>query len=192
VRCAHKVKFSPTTNGVRFGVGAAVPKEIENGTFTRRVPGSDDKLLQQLIGKKRAKAHLDAKHAKKNGATQLGQKPVKPQAPPKKEESEDEEEGRASAFKSKKRTITKSKPVALNDVATDDGTVDDQPAAIATPNASKGNDVQSEGDESDVDVRPKKVPKFGSQKSKPVSYLDQLLAEKSKKKKNKTKAKLEA
>ncbi|KAF2687456.1 hypothetical protein K458DRAFT_296696 [Lentithecium fluviatile CBS 122367] len=171
----------------QFGVGAKIPKEIGNGTFTRRVPTSDDKLLQQLIGKKAAKAHLEAKQASKHSAKQPGQKHSKPHAAPKKEESEDEEEGRASAFKSKKRKTTKAQPAELKikELGIDDNLTDESPSAQdhrASESASKENHIEK-SDVSDAEESKKIAPKSRHRQSKPASYLDQLLAERSKKKK---------
>jgi len=191
----HGCDFVPSRplTSFRFGVGAQVPQEIENGTFTRRVPTSDDKLLQQLIGKKAAKAHLDARQANKNSAKQPGQKHVKPQAAPK-EESEDEEEGRASAFKSKKRKTMKTRPVevAIGDPETNDRVGDEALSAPTHDDVSKESHSQKVEDESDAENIPKSASKAKHQSAKPASYLDQLLAERSKKKKIKSKLKIDA
>jgi hypothetical protein len=190
VRCCNRGLFAldPLTIS-RFGVGAKIPKDIENGSFTRRVPTSDDKLLQQLIGKKAAKAHLDARQASKHSAKQPGQKYSKPQATPKKEESEDEEEGRASAFKSKKRKTMRTKPVELTagDLGIDDGVSDEIPSAPRHGmhnDASKGNTYEA-ADDGDAEDHKKKKPKPRQETTKSTSYLDQVLADRSKKKKNK-------
>ena len=158
------------------------------------MPTTDNKLLEQLIGKKAAKAHLEAKQASKNNTKQPGQKLSRPQAPPKKEDSEDEEEGRASAFKSKKRKVTKTKPInpGMQDSETDDGVVGSLPSPPSQSNTSKQDDGQRVEDSSDADNRTKTIPKSTYRPSKPASFLDQLLAERSKKKKKKPKFKADA
>lgn len=87
----------------RLGVGHAVPKDILDGSFTRRAPTSNDKLLEQLIGKKRAKAHLAAKQeaerasARQQPAWQQQQKPVVQVV----DSSDDDEESRAATIASR-------------------------------------------------------------------------------------------
>ena len=171
----------------RLGVGGVVPKDVQDGSFTRRMPTSDDKLLQQLIGKKAAKAHLAAKQAPKT--TAKPQRYGKPTT--KKEESDDEEEGRAAMFKSKKPRPKKAQPVVepedvdeeTEDQAKSDLPVqpvtnndrEDVPAKAPLKSASKPtkDDSSEEGDS-----KPAKKPKTGS-------FLDEILAERSKKKKKK-------
>jgi hypothetical protein len=158
------------------------------------VPTTDDKLLQQLIGKKAAKAHLESRQASKNSAKQSGQKHVKTPAVPQKVESEDEEEGRASAFKSKKRKIVKTRPLELTvaDSETRGHTVDGVPFMIPHYNASKESDGQTAGSGSDAEIQTKGTLKARHRSSNPASYLDQLLAERSKKKKKKFKSTVDA
>jgi hypothetical protein len=166
----------------RLGVGGILPKEFENGSFMKRGLTSSDKLLEQLIGKKKAKAHL----ASKLQATRLGSRPQPKQGrreAVKKDESEDEEEGRGSAFQSKKRRVVKPKQTAVKDEGVADPLVKDEEDVEVS-------EVKKE--EEEVDVIPvatskKSIPSRG--RAKPVSYLDELLAERSKKKKNKTKNK---
>ncbi|KAL5114264.1 hypothetical protein ACEQ8H_007833 [Pleosporales sp. CAS-2024a] len=120
----------------RLGVGGLPPTDIADGSFTRRTITSDDKLLQQLLGKKKAKAHLAAKQeAQRRGAASQPQPRRKDVV--KQEESEEEDEGRAAAFTSKRRKIV-------------------------TPSPSR---------------------------AKPTSYLDQVLASRSQKKRNRVNAK---
>jgi hypothetical protein len=157
------------------------------------VPTSDDKLLQQLIGKKAAKLHLEAKRASKHSANQAGHKSSKPQVATKKEESDDEEEGRASMFKSKTRKTTKVQPVelAIRRSEVNHTTTKGSPSV---PNYHRHEDLAKEtedlraDDESDADDGKMNKPKSKTQQSKAVSYLDQLLTERSKKKKKKTKS----
>jgi hypothetical protein len=177
----------------RLGVGGILPKEFENGSFMKRGLTSSDKLLEQLIGKKKAKAHL----ASKLQATRLGSRPQPKQGrreAVKKDESEDEEEGRGSAFQSKKRRVVKPKQTAVKD----EGDADEEhemEGTIADPLVKDEEDVEVsevKKEEEEVDVIPvatskKSIPSRG--RAKPVSYLDELLAERSKKKKNKTKNK---
>ncbi|KAH7380148.1 hypothetical protein BKA66DRAFT_371535, partial [Pyrenochaeta sp. MPI-SDFR-AT-0127] len=178
----------------RLGVGGILPKDVADGSFTRRIPTSNDKLLEQLIGKKKAKAHLAAKEAaaRPNAKAQGYGRPTV-----KKEESEDEEEGRAAAFKSKKRKANVKAAVAAD--VDDSGDEDEETRAARL--ASNGNAEPKEkvaiaalevnndksGTDEEVEAPPvsKKLPSRG--RTKPTSFLDEILAERSKKKKNKGK-----
>ncbi|KAI1549144.1 hypothetical protein A1F97_01454 [Pyrenophora tritici-repentis] len=137
----------------RIGLGGVLPKDIEDGSFTKRIPTSDDKLLQQLIGKRKAKAHIAAKQeaARSKPATKAQQ--YAKQNVAKKEES-DEEEGRAATFKSKRQKKKEKQAPRKVD--------DDEEAEVAQP-------------------APQRT------KTKPKSFLDEILAERSKKKADKGK-----
>jgi hypothetical protein len=175
----------------RLGVGGILPKDVADGSFTKRNTISNDKLLEQLIGKKKAKAHLankqQAERAGPQQAPKTGRRPA-----PKKEESDDEEEGRAATFKSKRRKVVQPKQVDVNDEeAGSDGDAVDAPDTAETKEQGIESRLPQENDEdSDVPTakaKPKSLPSRG--RAKPTSYLDELLAERSKKKKNKSKNK---
>jgi hypothetical protein len=187
----------PVLNLHRLGVGGILPKDVADGSFTKRNITSSDKLLEQLIGKKKAKAHLAAKQQ----AERLGAQPQPKHGRrdvPKKEESDDEEEGRAATFKSKRRKVVKPKQTPVSDE--EDRAEEDVPETTA-PNGPSEDTAQQEqpknaptpehDDEADEPAlavkKPKSMPSRG--RAKPTSYLDELLAERSKKKKNKTKNK---
>jgi hypothetical protein len=166
---------------------------VADGTFTRRTITSSDKLLEQLIGKKKAKAHIAAKqHAERLGTQP---QPKQGRQAVKKEESEDEEEGRAATFKSKRRRALNPRPDRVSekeDVVEDDaanpGVAD--AAAEESEEQEKTQALQKCDDDSDqapAAAKQKSMPSRG--RAKPTSYLDELLAERSKKKKNKTKNK---
>lgn len=161
----------------QLGVGNEVPKEILDGSFTKRSTISDDKLLQQLIGHKAAKAHLAAKQASKSGLQ--SSTVAKPSKPTKKEESEDEDEGRTAMFKSKRqRIIPNISPADSGPNDRETRSNDD------TQDIAKAPPKDIEQDPEDNDSEPKApVKKSRPGKKKPISYLDQILAERSKKKK---------
>ncbi|KAH7139283.1 hypothetical protein B0J11DRAFT_501442 [Dendryphion nanum] len=163
----------------QLGVGSKIPKEILDGSFTKRTMVSDDKLLQQLIGRKAAKAHLAAKQASKSNA-QLA-KPAKPLNPTKKEDSEDEEEGRTAMFNSKRQKVV-SKPSTKDANSNEEET----PLNIGIPtideNPFKDHEEHPNRDDNSAEAP---VPKSRSTKKKPVSYLDEVLAKRSAKKKKK-------
>jgi hypothetical protein len=131
--------------------------------------------------------------AERSGA-QPQSKPGKREAA--KEESEDEEEGRAATFKSKRRKVAKTKPAPISDdegdleqdalkEAAQDQLVQEEdklePAEELPPTKKFYDDVELEP----IIKKKKAIP--SRSKAKPTSYLDELLAERSKKKQNKTK-----
>ncbi|KAI4700380.1 hypothetical protein J4E89_011022 [Alternaria sp. Ai002NY15] len=181
----------------RIGVGGIVPKDIEDGSFTSRIRTSDDKLLQQLIGKKKAKAHITAKQeAARPNAASKAQHYKKLAA--KKEESDDDEEGRAATFKSKrqkKKVKQEAKPADSDDEdeetrakRLEGGTVkveEEMPKEVATEAQADAKPIKKEEEEEEAEVTqpaPKKA------RTKPKSFLDEILAERSKKKSKKAKA----
>jgi hypothetical protein len=185
-----------------LGFGAPIPKTIKDGSFTRRVLTSDDKLLQTLIGKKAAKAHMASKETTKRTATPINfNKAVQPVKTTKPVESDDEDEGRTAAFTSKRQK--KRKP-HLNITDPDETEplkdVPDTELPHRSVSRSAGEDQKVDvGAESDLAITHNKDPgeddsaaenpnPTKSRKSKATkgSYLDELLAERSKKKKNKT------
>ncbi|KAI4959053.1 hypothetical protein J4E86_002773 [Alternaria arbusti] len=182
----------------RIGVGGIVPKDIEDGSFTSRIRTSDDKLLQQLIGKKKAKAHITAKQeAARPNAASKAQHYKKLAA--KKEESDDDEEGRAATFKSKrqkKKVTQEAKPVDSDDEdeearakRLEGGTVKEEEKVmkeqVTTQAEADAKPIKEEEDDDEAETTqpaPKKA------RTKPKSFLDEILAERSKKKSKKGKA----
>ncbi|KAG9202732.1 hypothetical protein G6514_003984 [Epicoccum nigrum] len=173
----------------RLGVGSAIPKDIADGSFTRRAPTSNDKLLEQLIGKKRAKAHLAAKQEAERASAR--QQPTWQQKKEEKkvEESDDEEEGRAATIASKRQKnhgvkgASKEKRAeekVAAEVVVDEASKTEEGEAVAPKDIS----------DDDIDLKPKKRVK--KSRAKPTSFLDELLAERSKKKKGKGKGDDEA
>ncbi|EUC42758.1 hypothetical protein COCMIDRAFT_102710 [Bipolaris oryzae ATCC 44560] len=181
----------------RIGLGGILPKDVENGSFTKRTLTSDDKLLQQLIGKKKAKAHIMAKQeaARPSAATKTHQY-SKP-AVAKKEVSDDEEDGRAATFKSKRGDRKAKKPPILPDSDDEDEEMrakrlaagmkaenqeTKEPTTEAPVEDKSSEKVKEEEEAEPAQPAPKKV------KIKPKSFLDEILAERSKKKSKKSKA----
>lgn len=166
-------------------MGSAIPKDIADGSFVRRAPTSNDKLLEQLIGKKRAKAHLAAKQEAERASAR--QQPTWQQKKEEKkvEESEDEEEGRAATIASKHQKKDGAKVASRG--KSGEGKVDAAEVAGESLVVEEDADVASKDlSDDDVDLKPKKRVK--KSRAKPTSFLDELLAERSKKKKGKGKA----
>lgn len=188
----------------RLGVGSILPKDVADGSFTRRIPTSKDKLLVQLLGAKKAKAHIAAKQeAARPNANAKAQRNGKPVVA-KKDDSDDEEEGRAATFKSKRNRANPEKKVAREIDSDDedeemrakrlgaDSTMDgeealknssaDVPVESAPP---KEGEVESKAEEKAADAGDVKTAPRKS-RAKPKSFLDEILAERSKKKSKKS------
>ena len=170
-------------------MGSAIPKDIADGSFTRRAPTSNDKLLEQLIGKKRAKAHLAAKQEAERASAR--QQPTWQQKKEEKkvEESEDEEEGRAATIASKRQRKDGVKGASKEKRAEEKVAAEvvvDEASKIEEGEAVASKDMSDD----DIDLKPKKRVK--KSRAKPTSFLDELLAERSKKKKGKGKGDGEA
>lgn len=175
-----------------MGVGGIIPKDIADGSFTRRAPTTNDKLLEQLIGKKRAKAHIAAKQeAERASARQQPTWQQKP-TPAKPEESEDEEEGRAATIASKRQRTNgpKPQPKVVEVKEQENAEAKAEKSALGDTNidadTTPGQQTPGNDDsDDDIDLKPKKRVK--KSRAKPTSYLDELLAERSKKKKGRGK-----
>ncbi len=116
--------------------------------------------------------------------------------PAQKVESDDEEEGRAAIFKSKRRRLSASEPKETGD-ENDSGGEEQrkkpveleqtQPDADGMPSETLNGTELSEADRTSGAAKDSKsIPR--RTKAKPKSYLDEILAERSKKKNKKNKA----
>ncbi|KAG9192967.1 hypothetical protein G6011_11701 [Alternaria panax] len=188
----------------RIGLGGILPKDVEDGSFTSRTRTSDDKLLQQLIGKKKAKAHIAAKQeAARPNAAAKAQQYKKAAAAQKKEESDDEEEGRAATFKSKRRRNEEKREVRKVDSDDEDeemrarrlggGVANGSVVKVEEGMEKEGTvaDAQKEVElakkEEDDEEAQVTQPAPKKARTKPKSFLDEILAERSKKKSKKAK-----
>lgn len=149
-----------------LGVGAEPPKEIADGSFKRNQLSSNDRLRQQLLGKHAAKGR--ATENKPAAASHLPTKKIEKPARPSRvqDDSDDEEDGRAAMFKSKKKTA----PVP---VQKEESAEDSESESEAKGKAAKKQDKPALQEES---------------RKRPISYLDEILEERSKKKNKKQKA----
>ncbi|KAI7218103.1 hypothetical protein KC333_g3809 [Hortaea werneckii] len=172
------------------GIGSKRKAEDEglpDGALRRKKLASNDKLLEQILGKKAAQ-QKKKQDASKNSikaslpAKQMPAQPTKPQQP---DSEEEEEEGRAAAFKSKKRKANPPVPRpaeppvrhadAQERTNTEEGMQKNQ-------NATHDAEPQPASEKDTDDERPAK--------RKTGSYLDELLTQKaSKKSKKKNKSK---
>ncbi|KAF2766390.1 hypothetical protein EJ03DRAFT_330120 [Teratosphaeria nubilosa] len=155
------------------GVGSKRKAENEglpDGVFKRRNLASNDKLLEQIMGKKAAQAKR--KQDARKGSVHAAPKPMSglvKQSVKTRDESEEEEEGRAAAFKPRKQ---KRGPQQNENVA-EAGKEQEAADYIAfDPAPATATDSESE-------QRPQKKVKG--------TYLDEILGQKAKKSKKKKK-----
>ncbi len=180
--------FTSMTEIGGYGSKAAHADDASDGLIPRRKTTSQDMLLEQILGKKgaRAKKRKDAENARDKKAEKLGvSKPLvkRPGQGRKMDDgSEDDDEGgRSSAFESRRvRSAGAGKAEMAEVRAAIAGTTDvDTTTATATPGTLPQTGDNEPAGESEREER--------APKRKKGSYLDEVLAQKSKKKSKKNK-----
>lgn len=162
------------------GIGSKAAYEDEglpDGSFARKKLSSNDKLLEQILGKKAAQAKKKSQDVRKIVSPSKHAAPKSlttrtKQHDTAEESDEDDEGGRATAFKSKnypkRRTnATRKLPTGTSDM---DPVDDAERDAIDTRRGAKDSTLP---------------PDNRASKRKPPSYLDELLAQKTKGRKRK-------
>lgn len=154
----------------------------------KKLSASNEKLLEQLIGKKAAQARKKSQEAGKRMSANKHASPKPLSDRPKQQQEDvgsesDEEAGRAAAFKSRRRARTvehqQSHVNALNGTNHEDDIGEHSPGEeAAVTSFAKGKRAALSVD-SDMEER--------AAKRKPTSYLDEVLAQKAKKSKKKKK-----
>ena len=155
-------------------------------------------MLQTLIGKKAAKAHMAAKESTKRNATPINfNQPVQNVKAIKAVQSDDEDEGRTAAFQSKRQRTKKRRPVPVD---SDDPDAQEEAPQTELPCRPVNSEKHQEEPilEKVLATAPMKNPNvdesgaentnvINSRKPKAIkgSYLDEILAERSRKNKNK-------
>lgn len=186
--------FKPMTETAGLGSNVSFDdEEVLAGTLHRKkLSASNEKLLEQLIGKKAAQARNKSQEAGKSitSGKHAAPKPLIDRSKPQQKDtgSESEEEGgRAAVFKSRKRRkMDNLQPLtgASNGEQSQDHIEEDGAEEAVAPSSAKGKRAIS-ASESDLEEKPVK--------RKTTSYLDEVLAQKAKKtKKKKAKHKQEA
>lgn len=173
------------------GIGSNVAYDDDTSparALQRKKLASNDKLLEQLLGKKVAQAHKKSQETRKSmsAAKHAAPKPLASRPKPSQEvQSEDEEEGgRSAAFKSRKSSKRRQHPVEepMPTGVENDATTEEDTGLRGV--SESANDDERAGDVSlETDEKPAK--RQGN------TYLDELLAQKAKKRKKK-KARLRA
>jgi len=142
-----------------LGLGAPLPKDVKEGDARRQELSSNDRLRKQLLGKEFAKLYGKGGKGEKGGfgSVPVGSKPRPVDRPKVVPEQDEEEEGRSSLGRTKRRPHDEK--VEAEDLGSDGGDVDRR------------------------SVTNKKEPSRPSKRT--ASYLDEVLAEKQRKKQRK-------
>ncbi|KAJ5734236.1 hypothetical protein N7493_003022 [Penicillium malachiteum] len=151
-----------------LGIGAPLPEKAADGSWNRTELGSNDKLRKQLLGKNydrfmKAAAANKASQMKTTPATQAR---ATASNNTQDNDSEDDEEGRTASIGQKKRKVMPKK------------------VKTSVNSEYQETNVQGEQDAPTTTEAPvRQAPSKG--KKKATSYLDELLAERAKKRKKK-------
>lgn len=173
--------FKPMSEAA--GLGAATSSDSAISDVLRRSRASNDKLLENLLGKKAAQARKKSMEAAKVKHTPSGPSKPAPLSRPAEDSEEEGEVGRVAAFSSRSKTRDRNIPAytAPGGIADDILHEDAEPPDPREDLATVVEMVVEQMPNLDEDVRPKK--------RKAGSYLDEILAGKASKKKKKSKKK---
>lgn len=162
-----------TLKSTRLGVGAPLPEKAADGSWNRTELSSNDKLRKQLLGRNydkvmKAAAANKASTGKSGAASQVGKAGASAGTSGLDEGSDDDEEEGRSAMVGKKRKK-----------GNDSGMTRPVVAAEETSAVEQAGVVNEAGSTNEMPA--KSAPTKGRKKA--TSYLDELLAERSKKRK---------
>lgn len=151
------------TNFIRLGLGAPLPQNTPDGSWKRSELTSNEKLRKQLLGKNYKKAAKEntpssKKPAGSNAASSASVAGLTIPA----DDEDDEEEGRTSQIGKKRKKLGKADP-ELSETNT------------SLDNAGDGSE--------ELPSTKKTAPSVARGKKKATSFLDEVLAERSKKRK---------
>ncbi|PWY64748.1 hypothetical protein BO70DRAFT_192219 [Aspergillus heteromorphus CBS 117.55] len=163
-----------------LGVGAPLPTKAADGSWNRTELDSNDKLRRQLLGKNYKKV-MTAKGNTPAGAGAVSRLPVSgaSSSTTKDVEDEDDEEEGRTALIGKKNAISSKKRKAEHRVRPVSEPSNDQNSK--TKQISGDDDDGDEIDKPNKQTGPLIQPSRGRKKA--TSYLDEILAERSKKRK---------
>ncbi|KAF9892368.1 hypothetical protein FE257_002145 [Aspergillus nanangensis] len=158
-----------------LGVGAPLPTKAADGSWNRTELDSNDKLRKQLLGKNYKKVMAASSNAATNSPTPgqysgiaRGDLSVGGAAGPTQEEDEDEDEGRTAVVG--KRKMNKKRKAAPS-------------PETATESSQQDHEGGGNGDKGSAQGAADSRPASGAKGRKKTSFLDEILGERSKKKK---------
>lgn len=171
-------------SGLESKSAYAEDDDLPDGSFRRNKLSSNDRLLEQLLGSKAVQARKKSKEASKSVSASRHAAPTQHTTRQKAsvgvDNDDDDEDGRAATFKSKKAKEFQ-KPADMNTMTNEERTqpdTDDDDAKDIAPSQTMGTEA------------PPVIPSDTAQratKRKPTSYLDEMLAQRASKKSKKKK-----
>jgi hypothetical protein len=159
----HSRRIEKLTTKPRLGVGAPLPQKAADGSWNRSELDSNDKLRKQLLGKNYDRVMKAA--AEQKAAAKAAALPVASTSETKADEDDDDEEDGRSAMLARQKNKRKGGAGGVHPAAA--------AAAVAAPDANNDDESAPKG------------PVRSKGRKKATSYLDELLAERAKKRKKK-------
>lgn len=162
-----------------LGVGAPLPEKAADGSWNRTELSSNDQLRKQLLGRnydkfmKASAAAKQASAAAKSTASAVASGASS--AVQEEDDQEDDEDGRVSMVGKKKRRVGQGR-AAQTGSGSGSGVT-----PVSTPGDVEDAGAKGENGVVQTDAPVKQAPSKGRKKA--TSYLDELLAERSKKRK---------
>ncbi|OJZ84186.1 hypothetical protein ASPFODRAFT_62202 [Aspergillus luchuensis CBS 106.47] len=168
-----------------LGVGAPLPTKAVDGSWNRTELDSNDKLRKQLLGRNYQKV-MAAKKAStaKGGGNDAAAASINPTkngvAKTEEEDDDDEEEGRTAAIGKKKAMSAKKRKAPEPQAQTGSETVGGE-SGESKQTSDVGDGTESKADQLDKQPGASSRPARGRKKG--TSFLDEILAERLKKRK---------
>ncbi|GKZ21453.1 hypothetical protein AbraIFM66951_006152 [Aspergillus brasiliensis] len=164
-----------------LGVGAPLPTKAADGSWNRTELDSNDKLRKQLLGRNYQKVMAAKKaSAAKGGSNDPSAAASTNPAKNVEEEDSDEEEGRTAVIGKRRAMPAKKRKAAEPQVQLESETVGGEPGESKQAN-DIGDGKEDRADQSDKQPGASSRPARGRKKG--TSFLDEILAERSKKRK---------
>ncbi|OJJ76783.1 hypothetical protein ASPBRDRAFT_24502 [Aspergillus brasiliensis CBS 101740] len=164
-----------------LGVGAPLPTKAADGSWNRSELDSNDKLRKQLLGRNYQKVMAAKKaSAAKGGSNDASAAASTNPAKNVEEEDSDEEEGRTAVIGKRRAMPAKKRKAAEPQVQLESETVGGEPGESKQAN-DIGDGKEDRADQSDKQTGASSRPARGRKKG--TSFLDEILAERSKKRK---------
>ncbi|OJD20728.1 hypothetical protein ACJ73_07936 [Blastomyces percursus] len=162
--------FTPVPE--KLGLGAPLPKSQADGNANRTELSSNEKLRKQLLGKNYKKFTPSVSVTGSRPLPKTNKQHHQRAKPQPENDDDDEDEGRSSLGRNKRKRVEEKR--TGDDAATTTGPATEP--ATSNPN-DNGEDKQSDDGSA----------QRSTQRKKPVSYLDELLAERSKRRRRRKK-----
>ncbi|GCB19525.1 hypothetical protein AAWM_02410 [Aspergillus awamori] len=167
-----------------LGVGAPLPTKAADGSWNRSELDSNDKLRKQLLGRNYQKVMAAKKASTAKGGgndAAVSTNPAKNGvAKAEEEDDDDEEEGRTALIGRKKAMPAKKRKAAEPQAQSESETIGGE-SGESKQTSDVGDGSEAKADQSDK--QPGASSRPASRRKKATSFLDEILAERSKKRK---------